>query len=305
MFSEDEKKILEIVGQASSTLKTELKSHFECQQQLRLKKQKKREKFFSGSTRTKWGQKNSRPKLQFVALTLAQTLKGDVPFKEPGQKQTIAREEPLPYLFEVEERFGELEYYQAPTDKKKGRTRSKVIIEELELDKLDFIPHRLYLQRLDNDHRKMLVKMYVDWGYLNQDRMPLFIDPTKGLIANCKIHLVDKTNRSLGLFPLHHSSKYFIDTEKAAYPLFIGQMTGLNPATKYKYRVECYAKETGELFAGTKFHSFQTGFNLVEKDKPFFFSVASDLHGGRKGRFLRGKVKGLSLIHISEPTRPY
>ncbi|MFW9922295.1 MAG: metallophosphoesterase, partial [Candidatus Thorarchaeota archaeon] len=124
-----------------------------------------------------------------------------------------------------------------------------------------------------------------------EDKMPLFIDKDRKEIAFCLIRLIDDENRTLGIFPLYHRSYYIIDEERSADSLFIGMIKNLSPNKKYKYRIECYKKTCGTLFASTFLQEFKTSFDLKEANDTLFFSIISDLHAGRKSGFLRGKLQ--------------
>ncbi|MBD3190647.1 MAG: hypothetical protein GF308_08380 [Candidatus Heimdallarchaeota archaeon] len=284
----DTKKMIELVEKLAPKFAKELRLFFKREEEISQEKKTKQVKFLKEERKGKIYSDKERLKILYAPFTITQALRNNLPLKEPSKKTNIIREEPKPFLFEVEERFGEKKFYQ-PIKTNTGDQPS--IVEELPLEELVYVPERIYLQRLDDDNRKILVKMYVDFGYLDSNKFSLFLDPVQGEIADCMIHLVTLDHQSLGLFPLKHSSNFFVDTEQIAHPLFIGQITGLDPNQKYRYRIECYRNDTGELFAGTAFKTFRTAFALKERNSPFFFTIASDLHGGREAGFLKGKVK--------------
>lgn len=290
LLSDEEQELIKLIGEISMRYSWETKNQLVQRAQLRKKKDNKRNKFLQKiQLKRKKRFNEERMKLPLLPLLLSQALTKGIPLREPKRKKG-SREEPKQLLIDVLEKFIPSQEFLRFIKEKKIFAENE-LVEELPLHNLPFIPNKIYLQRIDADNSKILVKMFVDWGYLSEDKLPLFVDDSQNEIAYCLIHVTDVENKSVSVFPLAHRSHYLIDTEKTADSLFIGMISGLKPDTKYKYRIECYKKECSTLFAGTKFFEFRTSFSLHEKNKPFFFSVSSDLHGGRSCGFLRGKLE--------------
>ncbi len=290
LLSNEEQELIKLIGTISKRYSWETKNHLIQRAQLKKKKDAKRTKFFQKiDSKRKKHKYEERMKIPLLPLLLSQALTQGIPLREPNRKKG-SREEPQQLLVDVQEKFISSQEFKQFI-KENELFAENDLVEELPLNDLQFIPDKMYLQRIDADNTKILVKMFVDWGYLSEDKTPLFVDDKGNELAYCLIHVSDIENKSVSVYPLLHRSHYFSDAEQTADSLFIGMISRLKPDTKYKYRIECYKKDCSTLFAGTKFFEFRTSFNLDEKNKPFFFSVSSDLHGGRGGGFLRGKVE--------------
>jgi hypothetical protein len=277
-FTAEEKLVLEMLQGVSKRHYNLIRLHLVSMKKQKQKKEIKREKFLKNQRERKISRKQLMKLYLFPAM-LSQAILQGIPLREPKRKDK-SREEISPLLYEVEQKF----------HMKTDLTINKQFI-EFSLENLEYVPDKIYLQRIDGDNSKMLVKMYVDWGYLDQNLMHLFLNSKKEEISNCQITVLDEKRNQIGVYPLRHISKLIRDEEESANSLFIGQMTNLQPNTNYRYRIECYGKADKKLFAGTKFMSFRTSFDLSQKNKPLFLTVSSDLHGGRKGGFMRGKVQ--------------
>ncbi|MCE7743563.1 MAG: hypothetical protein GPJ52_00350 [Candidatus Heimdallarchaeota archaeon] len=274
----DEKLILKLLNGVSNKYHNQIKLRLEAKKKQKYKKQKLREKFLGKQKDRKIARRQQIRLLLFPAM-LSQAIFQGIPLREPKRKEK-SREEFTPLLFEVENKF---------LIKKDLIINQQYV--EFSLDILEYVPDKIYLQRIDTDNSKMLVKMYVDWGYLDENLLHLFLNSKKEDIAICQIVVLDEARNLVGVYPLKHISKLIRDRRESANSLFIGQMNNLKPNTIYKYRIECYRKADKKLFAGTKFITFRTSFNLSQKNKPLFLTVSSDLHAGRKGGFMRGKVQ--------------
>ncbi len=274
----DEKLILKLLNKVSKKYHNQIKLRLEAKKKLKYKKQKLRKKFFDKQKDRKIPRKQLM-RLQLFPAMLSQAIIQGIPLREPRRKEK-SREEIRPLLYDVENKFL----------MKKDTIISQLYV-EFSLDILEYVPDKIYLQRIDTDNSKMLVKMFVDWGYLDENRLDLFLNSKKEEIAICQIVVLDETRTLIGIYPLIHISKLIRDRRESAQSLFIGQMYNLKPNTVYKYRIECYRKADKKLFAGTKFFTFRTSFDLTQKNKPLFLTTSSDLHAGRKGGFMRGKVQ--------------
>ena len=274
----DEKLILKLLNEVSKKYHNQIKLRLEAKKKQMHKKQKLREKFFEKQKDRKIPRRQQIRLLLFPAM-LSQAIIQGIPLREPKRKEK-SREEIRPLLFEVENKF---------LIKKDLIINQQYV--EFSLDILEYVPDKVYLQRIDTDNSKLLVKMFVDWGYLDENLLHLFLNSKKEEIAICQIVVLDEARSLVGVYPLRHISKLIRDRRESANSLFIGQITNLKPNTVYKYRIECYQKADKKLFAGTKFTTFRTSFNLSQKNKPLFLTVSSDLHAGRKSGFMRGKVQ--------------
>ncbi|MHA1211248.1 MAG: metallophosphoesterase family protein [Candidatus Heimdallarchaeota archaeon] len=275
-FTKDEEILLNLLEQTSRRFAREIRNYFRANKLRLQEKKKKRDKHF-GSDKAKKKYEKKRLKLQLVPAVLGQALAKGLPVREPKRK-TESNPELEQTIYEALDLVKHVEYDH---------------LEEMPLDGLQFIPERLYLQRLDADNSKMLVKLYVDWGYLDENRLNLFLDEQNNEIADNIIIVIDELKKLVGVFPLRHISNYIEDIERSANSSFVGQITGLKPGANYYYRIKCINKETQQLFAATSYIKFRTAFNLDEVNKSFFMTVNSDLHAGRRGHFMRGKVKGV------------
>ncbi len=275
-FTAEENLMLSILNDVSNRFHNQIKTHLITVKNQRDKRKQLREKFLGKKEQRI--HKQQQMKLHLFPALLSQAILHGIPLREPKRKDK-SREELRPLLYDVEQKF------QMKTD----FISNKQFI-EFSLDNLEYVPSRIYLQRIDNDNSKMLVKMFVDWGYLHKDKLSLFLNSRNEEIAHCQIMVLDEKRNQVGVYALRHISKLVKDEEKSANSLFIGQIINLQPGTKYRYRIECYRKSDKKLFAGTKFIAFKTSFNLKQKNKPLFLTVSSDLHGGRLGGFMRGKI---------------
>ncbi|HUT79971.1 MAG TPA: metallophosphoesterase [Candidatus Bathyarchaeia archaeon] len=274
----ERQQLLKLIGQVSKRFARELRIHYSTEKTLKLKRREKRVKYLQ----TKKPQRKLTKeyiKIQHLPSMLAQAIGKGVPLKEPKRK-----EKSKPELKQT--------IYESLNKETSKKTEYN---KELVLENIDYIPDKIYLQRLDADNSKVIVKLYVDWGYLDTDKLDLFIDSKNNEKSDNRIIVLDSKKEYLSTYFLKHMSNYIEDDEGSARSLFIGQIMNLDPNSDYFYRLECYNKKTTKLFAATDFIKFRTSFNLEETNKPFYLIIGSDLHGGKKGRFMRGKVERKSI----------
>ncbi len=281
-FKEDESLILNLVNQISKDYALKLENYFLKNKRERYRKKKKREKFLASSKSKQFRIKSLKPGL--APQMIAQAIRKGIPLKEPKRK-LFSKPELSPLIYQTIEKSDIIKKY--PSDKFADFDIKKIDI--------DFVPDMIYLQRLDAFNSKMLVKIVINWGYLEENQLNKFLNDKNEEIAENKIIVFNNDKILHGIFPLIHSSNLQDDEENSAQALFIGLITNLLPNSKYWYRIECYDKKTKRLFASTNMMSFRTSFNLDEANKPLFITVSSDLHGGRKAKFMRGRVKSKSI----------
>lgn len=284
LLTNEEKELLLLIAKASKLFSWEIKNQILKNIKIRKRKEQKQKKYLKKS---KIKRDKERMRIQYIPLLVSQAILKGIPLREPKMKKD-ARAEPEPLLYNQMEKFQPTKEF---TDFIKKANQTSNEIEEINFESLAYIPDRIYLQRINEKNENLLVKMFVDWGYISESKLELFIDDNKNEKAFCVIRVIDKQDKLVGCFQLKHRSFFVIDEEPTAESLFIGLITGLKPNTKYKYRIECYKKSCETLFAATAFKEFRTSFNLSEQNKALFFTVSSDLHGGRNGRFLRGNLK--------------
>ncbi|NHK30659.1 MAG: hypothetical protein FK730_04865 [Asgard group archaeon] len=282
-FTEDEKLTLNFVNEVSKKYAKDLELHFLKIQNERIKKKNKQKKFLTSSKSKK---KSTRETLKpgLIPQMISQAIRKGIPLREPKRKRS-SQPELTPLIYQTIEQSELVKRY--PIDESADF--------KIQIKDIDFVPDMIYLQRLDASNSKMLVKMVVNWGYLEDNMLDKFLNEKDEEIAENKI-LVFKDNKKLhGIFPLKHSSNFQDDSEETAKALFVGLITDLQSNSKYWYRIECYDKKTKKQFAATNMIEFRTSFNLSEANNPLFLTVSSDLHGGRNAKFMRGKVKGKSI----------
>jgi hypothetical protein len=281
--TEDEKLVLSLVNKVSTKYAKKLESYLIKIGNERIKKKHKRTKFLASvKTKRKGARETLKPGL--IPQMISQAIRKGIPIREPKRKR-FSQPELSPLIYQT---IGQSELAKRyPIDESADY--------DIEIEDIDFVPDMIYLQRLDASNNKMLVKMIVNWGYLEDNMLDKFLNDKDEEIAENKI-LVFRSDKKLhGIFPLRHSSNFQDDSEETAKALFVGLITELQPNSKYWYRIECFEKETKKQFAETNMIEFRTSFNLNEANNPLFLTVSSDLHGGRDAKFMRGKVKGKSI----------
>ncbi|TFF84204.1 metallophosphoesterase [Candidatus Heimdallarchaeota archaeon] len=281
------KQLLKLIGQLSPSLQKSLQKKWHEEEKLYTKKQQMRKEFFEKVDSKDREFTRRSLNLSLIPMTISQAITHQIPLRKPRRKEG-SPDEPGALLWEQEEVL--------LTSKKDSLRKTFVVehkgqeVKELDLSSLTFIPSKIYLQRLDCDHSKILVKMFVDHGFLKKDKTNLFLDNKEKVQS--VVHLVDENEQSLAVYPLKHSSMFF-EEEQVTKSLFIAQITDLQPNQKYKYRLEIYEGES--LIGGTPFYTFQTMFNLEDANKGFFLPITSDLHAGREATFFRRLFKKRSL----------
>ncbi|MBN1328342.1 MAG: metallophosphoesterase [Candidatus Heimdallarchaeota archaeon] len=274
----ERRQLLKLVEQVSKRFAGELRIHYSTEKALKLKRREKSIKFL----RKKKSQRKLTKeyiKIQHLPSMLAQALSKGIPLKEPKRKEKSKPEIEQPIYESLN----------------KETSKKTTYISELVLKNINYIPDKIYLQRLDADNSKVIVKLYVDWGYLDSNKLDFFIDAQNKEKSDNRIIVLNSKKEYLMTCSLKHISKYIEDDEGSARSLFIGQIIDLKPNNDYYYRLECYDKETTKLIAVTEFIKFKTSFNLNETNKPLYLSISSDLHGGKNGLFMRGKVVGKTI----------
>ncbi|NHJ84655.1 MAG: hypothetical protein FK734_04290 [Asgard group archaeon] len=273
----EQEDLLKLIDKLSGRFSFELRIHYQSKKILDAKRKKRAEKLLK--PRKKRNSEKEQIKLKHLPSMLAQAISLGIPLHSPKRKD---RSKP-----ELEQTIYE--------SLDKEETQKINYNYHLSIDEIDYKPNKIYLQRLDADNSKMIVKLFVDWGFVRSNKLDLFLDNEGKEISDNYIVVINSSLKHHGTFSLSHMSKYIEDNEESAKALFIGQMTGLKPNSEYYYRLECYNKLTKKLFAATDFIKFKTSFNLNEVNKSLFLTVSSDLHGGRKGQFLRGKLGGKEI----------
>ena len=287
-FSKDENNKIDLIKSVSEKYSKEIFKEIFKQNKIRLMKKQKQKKFLDENYPGIHEEKKSTIKLQYSAQMIINALAYGLPLREPDHKKK-SKNELKPLLYDLEKELAVKNESKKLLFKVKLSAK-KSHIKEIALKNLEYIPHNIYLQKLDEDNSKILVKMYVDWGFFKLDKLNLFLDTHNKMIADCWILLIDSKNHPINYFPMKHISNLIPDEEHTANSLFVGQITGLKPKEKYRYRIECYNKSDGKLFAGTPLYLLKTPFNLKEKNDPIYLNICSDLHAGRGGGFMKGKV---------------
>lgn len=205
-----------------------------------------------------------------------------VKIKETVGKRLVAEENI--YILEPDD-FEKVEYKPYDTTKEK----------EEDLPKLKYVLDKVYLQRIDNDPSKMLVTLYMDYGYLRPNCVKelVIIDKKKRFLSQpqgkCIFRLFNADLYEIAEIPLKHSSEFRFHPVSAAPQLFLGLVENLEERKEYYYRIECYNYE-GRLIAATKVHKIIA--SVQSPSKQIFYVSTSDLHGGHAAKFKRGKARG-------------
>ncbi|MHA1668430.1 MAG: metallophosphoesterase family protein [Candidatus Heimdallarchaeaceae archaeon] len=209
------------------------------------------------------------------------------------------------YSLELED-FEKVEYKPYET---KGEMKE-------ELPKIEFVIDKLYLQRITTDPSKLVLVVYLDYGYLKKNRVKevVKVNKKKPFLSKaegkCIIRLFNEDLFELAEIPMKHSSEFPFHPIASAPQLFLGLIENLKERKEYFYRVECYDREN-KLLGASAVKNITA--SVHSPKKPIFFISTSDLHGGSKARFMRGKARGIKVrnnyrlknllkqIYINEP----
>ncbi len=290
----EQEKVLGLIQKLDVNVFRFLKKRLEKKKREYKRKAAKRKKFLK-SSHVKRFDERERLKLGVLPQMIYQAMSKGLPLREPKRKKH-SEPEIAPLLYQT---------IGTSLLTKPLPIRNEEIPFELPFEPtIKYVPDMLYLQRVDADSTKMLVKMVVSWGFLEENRLTFFLNEKGEEISENRVLVFNADKTLQGLYPLRHASHFQNDDEETAKALFVSLMVNLRPNSRYFYRIECYDKKTKKLFAATNNIAFRTAFVLKEDNYPLFLNVSSDLHGGRGGKFLRGKVKGkiptgnLVLAHV-------
>ena len=120
------------------------------------------------------------------------------------------------YILETDD-FEKVEYKPYDTTEEK----------EEDLPKLKYVLDKVYLQRLDNDPSKMLVTLYMDYGYLRPNcvKEMVIIDKKRRFLSQaqgkCILRLFNADLYEIAEIPLKHSSEFRFHPVSAAPQLFL------------------------------------------------------------------------------------
>jgi hypothetical protein len=278
-FKPDKQLMLDLVKEISSDYHLLLYRKLSNEYEINKKKEMKQQKFLKSKKRKL--KPRDRMKLDLVLPLITQAITKGIPLRAPRRKK-FSKPEISPLI------------YQTIENSELIKTKPKLASIDFESKVADiiFVPENIYLQRLDSDSSKILLKLVIPWGYLEENQLNLFLNEDGNEISENMVVVFNQDKSLQGIYPLKHSSNFQSDNEGSANALFVGLITDLEPNTKYWYRIECYYKNNKKIFACTNTIPFQSSFNLDERNKPLFLIANSDLHGGRNGKFMRGKVKG-------------
>ncbi|MCK4972256.1 MAG: metallophosphoesterase, partial [Candidatus Heimdallarchaeota archaeon] len=219
------------------------------------------------------------------------------------RKKDDAEEENF-YALEVKD-FEKVEYrpYETKEEKKE------------ELPKIDFFVDKIYMQRIVDDPSKVLVTVYIDYGFLKPNKVKLLVNvdkkhPFKSKAkGSCMIHLFNDELREIAEIPMKHSSEFQYHPVASAPELFLGLIENLEENKSYYYRIECF-DENKNLIGASRIKQFVGSVHNVKS--PTFYVSVSDIHAGNKAKFKRGGAKGckprttekldilMSHIHLNE-----
>ena len=155
----------------------------------------------------------------------------------------------------------------------------------------EFTLEKVYLQRPSLDSSKLLVYLYVDYGFLKPNRLRYFVERKEDhyeMLADVKIIILNENLEIITQIPMLHSSNFKGHPVAEIPELFVGFIEGLNNESRYYYTIECYRKNDNKVFAKTKINPI----NIATQDekRPQFILAISDLHGGHSAWFKRGKA---------------
>ncbi len=201
-------------------------------------------------------------------------------------RRRLAEEENF-YPIELED-FEEVEY----------KPYSIKEIEDEKLPPVKFVIDKYYQLRIKDDPSKILVTLYLDYGFLKPNRVKEIVEINKKkpflskLKGKCLIRLFNDDLCELAIIPMKHSSSFTYHPVSSAPQLFLGLIENLEQKKDYYYRIECY-DENEILIGASKVIEFVAA--VEDTKQPVFFVSTSDLHGGSKARFKRGKGKGCGV----------
>ncbi len=160
------------------------------------------------------------------------------------------------------------------------------------LKNLDFVMEKVYLLRPSSDPSKIFVKLYIDYGFLEPNKLWHFYIKIPGthigkVRADCVIKLFNGNFCLVAEIPMLHSSFFSEHPISKAEQLFVGLIENIEEEAIYYYQIECFTK-SGRLFAATPLKRINNP--VRPKTKPYFFASISDLHAGNGATFKRGKV---------------
>ncbi len=207
--------------------------------------------------------------------------------KEKTKLQEIRKkddsEEENFYALEVKD-FEKVEY--RPYDTKEEKKE--------DLPKMDFFVDKIYMQRIVDDPSKVLVTVYVDYGFLKPNKVNLLVDVNKKLPfkskvkGSCMIHLFNDDLCEIAEIPMKHSSEFQYHPVASAPELFLGLIENLEEMKSYYYRIECF-DENNKLIGVSRIKQFVGSVKNVKS--PTFYVSVSDIHAGNKAKFKRGRVR--------------
>ncbi|MCG3220958.1 MAG: metallophosphoesterase [Candidatus Heimdallarchaeota archaeon] len=197
-------------------------------------------------------------------------------------RERLAEEENF-YVLELDD-FDKVEYRPYDTTEEKKD----------DLPKIRFVLDKVYLQKMVDDSSKLLCSVYIDYGYLKTNRVKELVEVNKKkpFLSEpkgwCMIRLFNSDYCEIAEIPMKHSSEFRFHPVTGAPQLFLGLIENLEERKEYHYRIECYDEED-KLIGASRIKQFVGG--VQKTNKPIFYVTASDLHGGSKAGFKRGKVR--------------
>ena len=201
-------------------------------------------------------------------------------------RERLAEEENF-YVLELDD-FEKVEYRPYDTTEEKKE----------DLPKVRFVLDKIYLQKIIDDSSKLLCTIYVDYGYLKPNRVKelVKINKKKPFLSEpkgwCMIRLFSADYCEIAEIPMKHSSEFRFHPVTGAPQLFLGLIENLEERKEYHYRIECYDEED-KLIGASRIKKLIAG--IQSASKPMFYVSASDLHGGSKANFKRGKAWGFKV----------
>ncbi|MEA2070833.1 MAG: metallophosphoesterase, partial [Asgard group archaeon] len=255
--------------------------------QFRIRKSQKRRKKFLESRKRQRKIRESREhmKIKLAPFMISQAIFHKIPLKEPSPKTEIISSEPETFLWKAEKEFSQ------EKDKLQKKYKKGQKLPNWDLSEIEYTPKRVYLQLFDDSFTKLLVKLFVDWGYLRKNKLSLFINKKGQLVNDLRVIVTDDNKQYLDEFPILWYPNLCKDVDKKAQALFVALLTNLESNKTYFYRLEGYKNNLSKPILATPFIKFQTPIKTNDKNTPFYFTVTSDLHAGRKAGFLRGKLR--------------
>ena len=214
----------------------------------------------------------------------------------PSTKYRIKVRETLRRRLAEEENFYPLELEDFDKVDYKPYTTTEKEDESIPLVK--FVIDKYYMLKIIEDTSKIIVSVYLDYGYLKTNRVKEIVDVNKkkpflsSPKGRCVIRLFNADYCELAEIPMKHSSQFPYHPVSSAPQLFLGLIENLIENKSYLYRIECY-NEDKKLVGASQVREFTAG---VQSNKyPVFFVSTSDMHGGSKAKFKRGKILGFKV----------